>query len=1273
MKIFFQIIIAIFIMNISFAQTNYYVNNSLGNDVLGNGSGPGASAWKTIEYAVNNVSNPSVDEIIINISSDVYDLSNDQIDIDRNFINLTLVGDGSDNTFIQSAADTSLSNSRVIKVYSGNNVIIKDLTVRYGRIVSPNKRGGGILNEGGTLTVNYCKITENIGLLVGGGLGGGIANDGGNLILNNSTISYNTTGDSCFGAGIGSRNGTLSIYNSTISYNSAYAGGGIAVLSSSANSIFNMENSTVYGNTAGLFFGGIRISVFGVQPSIYDIITNINSCTITNNSAVDWYGGIGLSSPSNFNIKNSIVAGNTANSSPNNLNGSNLYTVEITSGGYNIIQTVGNVIINGETNNGIGINPSLLALADNNSINGTQTCAIPGNSPAKDQIPAISPNGAPLLDQRGYYRVGDYDIGSYEYPGLRARVQIVHNSADVLADTVDVYINDSLTLDNFAFRSATPFIDLPAGETLNIGFALSTSTSVNDTVKNFPVVLNSGETYVVFANGVLDSSLYQQNSDGKSTEFTLFVKDMAQETATGSDVDLFVLHGSTDAPTIDVKVRELSSATIVDDVAYGDITPYLTVPAQSITLDLYLGNGINYVSSFTAPLTGLDGGSAAVFASGFLDSTSNQNGAAFGLFAALANGTVVQLPAVNGPTARVQIIHNSADVLVDSVDVYINDALTIPDFAFRTATPFIDLPAGVTLNIGVAPGNSSSVNDTLANFPVILSADERYVVFANGVLDSSLYQQNPDNKSTEFTLFVKDMAREISSGSDVDFFVLHGITDVPAIEVRVRELGDAVIIDSLSYGDLTPYTTTPAQNLTFDIYSADGVSELASVQVPLAGLGGQSLTVFASGFADTSANQNGSEAGLYAAFADGTVIMLNPAPPRVITIAEAREDLNSDLIPDRLGENVTIKGVVLSPNYQTTNHSYYIWDGTAGITEILFGTTSPVLNFGDSVQITGVIGQYRGLTQIQPADSSEIVLINSGNPVPEPVVLTVAQYISDPEAFEGTLVGFAYVNKISGTWGGNQTLKVSDGTDTLDLRIDSDTDLGSNPEPSWPIDLIGLGSQFSSGSSIVNDGYQILPRYYATDILPAGTIPVELTSFTANYSNKNVTLTWSTATETNNQGFEVERKSAISDWTKIGFVPGFGTTTAARQYSYTDNDIATGSFSYRLKQIDFDGSFNYSEVVEVEVIAPSVFELAQNYPNPFNPITKIRYSVPIDSKVIISIYSLTGELVMELVNANLAPGLYSVNFNGSNLSSGMYIYKMTAGSFVKTLKMILLK
>ena len=410
MKTFFQMIIVLFIINISFAQTNYYVSTA-GSDA---NDGSQVSPWATIEYAVNNVSNPSVDLIVINISTGVYDLSNDQIDIDRNFVNLTLVGDGRDNTFIQSSADTSLSSSRVIKIYSGNNVLLKNLTVRYGRISFPEVYGAGILNVLGTLMIDYCKVTENsTGINTGGG-GGGITNYDGNLTISNSTISYNTTSDSSIGAGINSRNGTLNIYNSTICYNSAYAGGGIAVLSNGANAIFNMENSTVYGNTAGLYFGGIRISVFGEQPSIYDIVTNINNCTIFNNSADDFYGGIGLTSPSSFNIKNSIVAGNTSGVTANDLTGTLLIPIEITSGGYNIFQSVHNLTINGEQNNGIGIDPGLLALADNNSNNHTQTCAIPDSSFAKDQIPAVSSNGSPLFDQRGFQRIGDYDIGAFE-------------------------------------------------------------------------------------------------------------------------------------------------------------------------------------------------------------------------------------------------------------------------------------------------------------------------------------------------------------------------------------------------------------------------------------------------------------------------------------------------------------------------------------------------------------------------------------------------------------------------------------------------------------------------------------------------------------------------------------------------------------------------------------------------------------------------------------------------------------------------------------------
>ena len=226
-----------------------------------------------------------------------------------------------------------------------------------------------------------------------------------------------------------------------------------------------------------------------------------------------------------------------------------------------------------------------------------------------------------------------------------ARLQVIHNAADVAADPVDIYLNGTLLLDNFGFREATPFIDAPAGVVLNIGVAPGNSTSADDTLANFQATLENGGTYVVIANGVLDPNAYAPNPDGRSTAFTLFVKPMARESANGSGVDFFAVHGSTDAPTVDIIARNV--ATLVDNAAYGDITNYINVPAADYTLDITPGNDNNtIVASFNADLSGLDGQSAVVFASGFLDPSMNQNGEAFGLFAALSDGTVVNFSTV---------------------------------------------------------------------------------------------------------------------------------------------------------------------------------------------------------------------------------------------------------------------------------------------------------------------------------------------------------------------------------------------------------------------------------------------------------------------------------------------------------------------------------------------------------------------------------------------------------------------------------------------------
>ena len=151
------------------------------------------------------------------------------------------------------------------------------------------------------------------------------------------------------------------------------------------------------------------------------------------------------------------------------------------------------------------------------------------------------------------------------------------------------------------------------------------------------------------------------------------------------------------------------------------------------------------MASFEADLSGLGGGAAVVFASGFLTPSSNQDGEPFGIYAALADGNVVEFPQIT--TSRLQVIHNAADPAAASVDIYLNSALLLDDFAFRAASRFVTVPANVMLDVGVAPGSSGSVNDTLKNFPVMFAAGGTYVAIANGVLDPTQFAANPSLSS----------------------------------------------------------------------------------------------------------------------------------------------------------------------------------------------------------------------------------------------------------------------------------------------------------------------------------------------------------------------------------------------------------------------------------------------------------------------------------------------------------------------------------------------
>ncbi len=187
-------------------------------------------------------------------------------------------------------------------------------------------------------------------------------------------------------------------------------------------------------------------------------------------------------------------------------------------------------------------------------------------------------------------------------------------------------------------------------------------------------------------------------------------------------------------------------------------------------------------------------------------------------------------------------------------------------------------------------------------------------------------------------------------------------------------------------------------------------------------------------------------------------------------------------------------------------------------------------------------------------------------------------------------------------------------------------------------------------------------------------LPVELTSFTSKFLNDKIQLNWVTKTEVNNYGFNVEKRINEGEWNTLAFIEGHGNSNSPKEYSYNDNDLFAGGskFQYRLKQIDTDGQFEYSDIVEVEVV-PTQYELSQNYPNPFNPSTTIRLSLPKETHLKINIYNMLGEQVATIAEGIYQSGYHKVTFNASNLPSGTYVYRLESSDFVQVKKMMLLK
>jgi hypothetical protein len=229
---------------------------------------------------------------------------------------------------------------------------------------------------------------------------------------------------------------------------------------------------------------------------------------------------------------------------------------------------------------------------------------------------------------------------------------------------------------------------------------------------------------------------------------------------------------------------------------------------------------------------------------------------------------------------------------------------------------------------------------------------------------------------------------------------------------------------------------------------------------------------------------------------------------------------------------------------------------------------------------------------------------------------------------------------------------------------------GADLNNAFAIDLFQCYSSHSLG--LIIDGIYI-DQSWNNSVLP-----VELSSFISSINKRDVVLNWSTSSELNNSGFDIERcnsESIIQNvWTKLGFVQGNGTSGNHYDYSFTDRDLNSGTYKYRLKQIDFNGNFTYHDLQnEVVIGLPDKFSLSQNYPNPFNPSTVIRYSLIESGFTDLKIFNSSGKEVSTLVHQKQNAGSYEVTFDGRGLSSGIYFYTLKANGISETKRMTLLK
>lgn len=446
--------------------------------------------------------------------------------------------------------------------------------------------------------------------------------------------------------------------------------------------------------------------------------------------------------------------------------------------------------------------------------------------------------------------------------GQNARIQIIHNSPDVLTDTIDVYLNGTIWFNDLAFRNATPFVNITAAIEAQIDIAPKNSIGVSESLFNFSFTPTLNEKYLLIADGLISETGYLP-----SIPFSLNLFAGARELSTdGAGTDILLHHGSTDLNSFDLVETNLLQINAFDDVNYGEFRGYESILTAAYTFAIEDPNNNYNIGDYETPLAelGLGNDAVTIITSGFLNTTNNQNGPSFGLFLVLAAGGPF-IP-LSQPKAMVQLIHNSADAAASEIDLYLNGQLILNDFAYRTASPFIEVPATNEILFEVAPSTSTGPQDAIIQFPLTLNDNEKYTLAINGIISESGYNPSPLLSLDSFA----GSRFNATQSTNTDILFVHGTTDGPTIDIT-NYLTDETIIDGISYSQLEGYSELFTEDYIWRISTDNNNSDVALYSIPLntLQLDSAAITVIASGFIDPSINNNGPEFGLWYTTASG--------------------------------------------------------------------------------------------------------------------------------------------------------------------------------------------------------------------------------------------------------------------------------------------------------------------------------------------------------------------------------------------------------------------